>query len=203
MKNAPQGARLPTSGADRERRAPGARPVRTIPSSTSGVVFSRCRTVRRRRRNSPVAPGRSRATATRTRGPGPHTLQPSADARIIRAVDEADTAAPGKWAPAGRPVRPPAGVRTEKFEQDGTAEKATVEMAAAGPVSGARAGHGETFGEPAGPDRRMSRWAGRTSIRTAMCWLKVGRAGTLDRDVLVPSSAALPGRQSGYSQVWA
>src|SRR6185503_21215 len=31
-------------------------------------------------------------------------------ARIVRAVDEAETAAPGKWASAGRPVSPLAGV---------------------------------------------------------------------------------------------
>src|SRR4029453_3249001 len=36
----------------------------------------------------------------------------SADARIVRAVDDAGAAAPGKWAPTNRPVRPPAGVYT-------------------------------------------------------------------------------------------
>src|SRR5216684_6041875 len=33
-------------------------------------------------------------------------------ARIVRAVGSANTAAPGNWAPASRPVRPPGGVYT-------------------------------------------------------------------------------------------
>src|SRR5256884_94278 len=33
-------------------------------------------------------------------------------ARIVRAVGDAYTAAPGNWAPASRPVRPPGGVYT-------------------------------------------------------------------------------------------
>jgi hypothetical protein len=37
---------------------------------------------------------------------------PSADVRIVRAVDGADAATPGKWAPTNRPVRPSAGVYT-------------------------------------------------------------------------------------------
>jgi RNA polymerase sigma-70 factor (ECF subfamily) len=35
----------------------------------------------------------------------------------------ADTAVPGKWAPAHRPVRPLAGVHAEKLEQDGSAAR--------------------------------------------------------------------------------
>src|SRR6266545_5367645 len=36
----------------------------------------------------------------------------SVDVRTVGAVDEVDTATPGKWAPANRPVRPAAGVCT-------------------------------------------------------------------------------------------
>ena len=40
-----------------------------------------------------------------------------AGARIVRAVDEAGTAVPGNWAPAGRPVRLLAGVWPGKSEE--------------------------------------------------------------------------------------
>src|SRR5258708_5865966 len=39
-------------------------------------------------------------------------LRLSASARIVRAVGDGYTAAPGNWAPASRPVRPPGGVHT-------------------------------------------------------------------------------------------
>jgi hypothetical protein len=46
----------------------------------------------------------------------------SVDVRIVRAVDDADGAMFGKWAPSGRPVRPPAGVCT-RWECDKVREE--------------------------------------------------------------------------------
>jgi hypothetical protein len=38
--------------------------------------------------------------------------------RIVRAVDDAETVTPGNWAPAGRPVRPLAGVEVKVMTVD-------------------------------------------------------------------------------------
>ena len=50
------------------------------------------------------------AAETRPRG---GCRSPSAGVRIVRAVDDAETVTPGNWAPAGRPVRPLAGVEVK------------------------------------------------------------------------------------------
>ena len=55
------------------------------------------------------------AAETRPRG---GCRWPSAGVRIVRAVDDAETVTPGNWAPAGRPVRPLAGVEVTVMTVD-------------------------------------------------------------------------------------
>src|SRR5262244_856260 len=55
-----------------------------------------------------------------------------ADARIVRAVDDAGAAAPGNWPPARRPVRPPGGAyprwECSKVREEGDARMATADL---------------------------------------------------------------------------
>jgi RNA polymerase sigma-70 factor (TIGR02960 family) len=82
-------------------------------------------------------------------------FSPSVDVRIVRAVDDADTATSGKWAPSNRPVRPSAGVHTgwtsDKVREEGDA---TVRVVPAELIARARAGDGDAFRELVEPYRR-------------------------------------------------
>jgi RNA polymerase sigma-70 factor (TIGR02960 family) len=75
--------------------------------------------------------------------------------RIVRAVGDADTAAPANWAPAGRPVRHLAGVctgwkcGTVRDEGEARVEQATGDL-----ISRARAGDGDAFRELTEPHHR-------------------------------------------------
>jgi RNA polymerase sigma-70 factor (ECF subfamily) len=77
------------------------------------------------------------------------------DVRIVRAVDDADTATSGKWAPIKRPVRPSAGVYIG-WKCDAVLEEgdATVRVVTADLISRARAGDGDAFRELTEPHRR-------------------------------------------------
>src|SRR5689334_17537516 len=77
-------------------------------------------------------------------------------ARIVRAVDEAETAPLGKWASAGRAVSPLAGVSIRDRGSDKVREEgdARVTVMAADLISRARAGDGEAFRELTEPHRR-------------------------------------------------
>jgi hypothetical protein len=75
---------------------------------------------------------------------------PSADVRIVRAVDEADAATRRNWAPTDRPVRPSAGVHTGvhtgwKCDKVQEAGDERVRAVTADLISRARAGDGEAF----------------------------------------------------------
>ena len=72
--------------------------------------------------------------------------------RIVRAVGDAYTAAPGNWATASRPVRPPGGVYTG-WKRDGCGRKGR-RMVTADLLSRARAGDGDAFRELTEPHRR-------------------------------------------------
>src|SRR5690348_13078143 len=69
--------------------------------------------------------------------------------RVVRYPSgDSDTAAPPDWAPAGRPVRPLAGVCTRwKCGKVGDEGEASVELAADELISRARAGDGDAFRE--------------------------------------------------------
>jgi RNA polymerase sigma-70 factor (ECF subfamily) len=81
----------------------------------------------------------------------------SADARIVRAVDDVDTAASGNWPLTNRPVHPSAGVytgvyigwRCDKVQKEGDARVVTADL-----ISRARAGDSDAFRELTEPHRR-------------------------------------------------
>ena len=74
---------------------------------------------------------------------------------FAKAVDDADTATSGKWAPANRPVHPSAGVYTEwKCDKVGEEGDAAVGVVKTDLISRARAGDGDAFRELTEPYRR-------------------------------------------------
>src|SRR5262249_57609162 len=104
------------------------------------------------RRGSRAGAGAGRATGA---GVSIINLRGRLDARVLRAVDDGYTVAPANWAPARRPVRPPAGVHTGwKCDQAREEGDATVKVATADLICRARAGDGDAFRELTEPHRR-------------------------------------------------
>src|SRR5260370_19636753 len=96
------------------------------------------RRVRRRRR--------SHLPLRRSPQPCPSAASLLPFSRVVRAVDDAGAAAPGNWAPAGRPVRPPAGAYT-RWKCDTVRKEGDARVVTADLISRARAGNGDAFRE--------------------------------------------------------
>src|SRR5260370_6281612 len=82
-------------------------------------------------------------------------FSPSVDVRIVRAVNDTDTATSRNWAPINRPVRPSAGVyigwKCDKVRERGDVR---VELVTTVLISSARAGDGDAFRALTEPHRR-------------------------------------------------